>query len=901
MATKAELEYLVKVYDQQLQDLQREINKTNRALGKDTADAAKKGESALKKHADAIQKWSLVVTGAMLVGGMKAIDMAADLNEEISKSEAVFGKSSKGVLKWSKGMAKGFGISRYEALNFAGTFGNLLVPMGFARKEAAQSSKRFVELAADMASFSNTSPAEALEAIRAGLIGSSEPLLKYGVIVTEAKVAQEAQRLGLKKLNGAYSDHDKALARTSLIFRQTKDAQGDFKRTSSGAAAQQKIMRAQVDDLVRSLGQGLLPAWKGVLSVLSTVVQWMGKHQNVVKIGAAGVMGLAGAFLVLSTYVKISNLAMKGSVWGIVIAGLVGLTSALITAYKTSATFRKFVDDAFKKVKEAWAAVSSFFTEKIPETFNTVKDWFRTNWQEIAALISGPFFPLVAMATDAFGIRSAFMGAVHKLIGWVGGAASSVSKNFKRGLMAVAWDFPQLIYTRIIAPVIAGYRTLLGKAMELSRAVPRGIQAVFWNLIQLYRERIVWPLHNLGASVLSKGKELAGQIMTGIRNGMRDGAQAVLDKFKGFLNGIIGVFNKIPFVPDIPKFAQGGVVRGPTMALVGEDGPEVIIPLGAKRRKRGQELLTLAAKLLGTEGDYPGPFVSPGRAGVIPHFANGGFVIPGNAGNSFVSMQIALMRAAANKGPNFAQRIVQFAANGASKLIGMLPDVPKFPGDKLGMVSGFAHTVKNGARDALRDIFEKKATWSPDNIVQAYRWSLAQMGKPYKWGGGHGGWNFDLPGYDCSGYGSHAAKLAGAPLAAPGTTMSLYPMSKPGQGWFVWGFRGMGQSNPRKQHMGARVLGTWFQFGDPGRSGGSDSQWDAVRVPNALPGYRAGTPYVPRTGPALLHKGEAVIPANRNGGAGGPLVHIEHLEVKNGMDAAATASGIGQRLVALGF
>ena len=233
------------------------------------------------------------------------------------------------------------------------------------------------------------------------------------------------------------------------------------------------------------------------------------------KIGAAGVMGLAGAFLVLSTYVKISNLAMKGSVWGIVIAGLVGLTSALITAYKTSATFRKFVDDAFKKVKEAWAAVSSFFTEKIPETFNTVKDWFRTNWQEIAALISGPFFPLVAMATDAFGIRSAFMGAVHKLIGWVGGAASSVSKNFKRGLMAVAWDFPQLIYTRIIAPVIAGYRTLLGKAMELSRAVPRGIQAVFWNLIQLYRERIVWPLHNLGASVLSKGKDFAGQIMTG--------------------------------------------------------------------------------------------------------------------------------------------------------------------------------------------------------------------------------------------------------------------------------------------------------------------------------------------------------------------------------------------------
>ena len=101
--------------------------------------------------------------------------------------------------------------------------------------------------------------------------------------------------------------------------------------------------------------------------------------------------------------------------------------------------------------------------------------------------------------------------------------------------------------------------------------------------------------------------------------------------------------------------------------------------------------------------------------------------------------------------------------------------------------------------------------------------------------------------------------------------------------------------------MGLKLLGKWFQFGDPGRSGGTDSQWDTLTGVPGLPGYRTGTSYVPETGPAILHRGEMVVPEAqaervRNGTAGGPLVHVERMIVQDATDIDRFASRLGRQL-----
>jgi len=72
----------------------------------------------------------------------------------------------------------------------------------------------------------------------------------------------------------------------------------------------------------------------------------------------------------------------------------------------------------------------------------------------------------------------------------------------------------------------------------------------------------------------------------------------LLDTVKTVFNGIAAIWNntvgklafKIPSwvpgiggkgfeMPDIPMLAEGGIVTGPTLAMIGERGPEAVIPL----------------------------------------------------------------------------------------------------------------------------------------------------------------------------------------------------------------------------------------------------------------------------------------------------------------------------------
>lgn len=49
----------------------------------------------------------------------------------------------------------------------------------------------------------------------------------------------------------------------------------------------------------------------------------------------------------------------------------------------------------------------------------------------------------------------------------------------------------------------------------------------------------------------------------------------------------------------VSSHAEGGMVNGAELSWIGEDGPEMIIPLGGKRRKRGIDLWKQAGKMMG--------------------------------------------------------------------------------------------------------------------------------------------------------------------------------------------------------------------------------------------------------------------------------------------------------------
>lgn len=220
-----------------------------------------------------------------------AISGASDLEEAASKVAVVFGEQARSVEDFARNSATAFGISRAEALGATGTFGNLLRAVGLSEDASAKFSTTMVGLASDLASFNNTSSTEALDALRSGLVGETEPLKRFGVNINEALLKQKAFELGLGDGKAVLDSNAKAQAAYALIMEQTSLAQGDFARTSGGLANQQRILGARFADVKARIGTFLLPA-------ITTVVKFLADKAVPAFAEVAGAVGaMVGAFV----------------------------------------------------------------------------------------------------------------------------------------------------------------------------------------------------------------------------------------------------------------------------------------------------------------------------------------------------------------------------------------------------------------------------------------------------------------------------------------------------------------------------------------------------------------------------------------------------------------------------
>lgn len=104
-----------------------------------------------------------------------------------------------------------------------------------------------------------------------------------------------------------------------------------------------------------------------------------------------------------------------------------GFVTALVAAGVAAYIFRDQIAGAFTAVKTA-----------VLDGVSAVVDFLKKNWPEVATLISGPFLPLVALATDAFGIRSALLGALKAILDALGGLASQAADRLGGMVDAVA-------------------------------------------------------------------------------------------------------------------------------------------------------------------------------------------------------------------------------------------------------------------------------------------------------------------------------------------------------------------------------------------------------------------------------------------------------------------------------
>lgn len=208
------------------------------------------------------------------------------------------------------------------------------------------------------------------------------------------------------------------------------------------------------------------------------------------------------------------------------------------------------------------------------------------------------------------GFKAAFLG----LLAWVGSTLVPALLAFFSG--PVGWTV--LAVAAVVAMAIAFRKPIGDFFVWLGSAIGNGLNAM-WKWGE--------PIRKFWADVWNGVKDLASNAWKGIINGIKSAFRGVLQDIANKINAVgsqvnrlISAFNrlpgnvKIPMVPtlSVPAFAKGGVVSGPTLAMVGEAGPEYIVP----ERKAAAFAMNY---LNGARG-----------AAAIPAFAAGGFV-GGNA------------------------------------------------------------------------------------------------------------------------------------------------------------------------------------------------------------------------------------------------------------------------------
>ena len=207
--------------------------------------------------------------GAIAASSFKLVSMASNLEESQSKVNTVFGASAGVINEFASTSATSFGITKQAALEATGTFGALISAFGLGQGQASDMSVTLVQLAADLASFNNTDIESAIGALRSGLSGETEPLKKYGVVLSDVLLKEKALEMGLYDGKGALDVKSKVQASYALILEQTAIQQGDVSRTSEGFANQMKFLKASLSDAATELGTVLLPYFKTFVSFVN--------------------------------------------------------------------------------------------------------------------------------------------------------------------------------------------------------------------------------------------------------------------------------------------------------------------------------------------------------------------------------------------------------------------------------------------------------------------------------------------------------------------------------------------------------------------------------------------------------------------------------------------------------
>lgn len=331
------------------------------------ADAALKNtEKSAFSLRDAFKYIGAAAVGAFAMSTVKA---ASDVSETMNVLQQSFGDNTEAVVKWAADTGKAMGRSQYQMREMAGTLGAILHPMLQNDEAAAKFSTTLSGLAVDLSSFFNTTETDALQALRAGLIGESEPLRRYGVILNDVRLKEEARTLGLYRGKGTLSAAAKAQAAYSLIMKDTAAAQGDAARTGGGYANLVRKLEGAFLDFKIAIGSVLLGPAAGFVRWLAEAAGGAADFIKQTNLLQAALIAIGAALVPFIASWVVANAPLL-----LAAAALTAIVLVIEDIYTAMTGGKSVIDGWFAALlgKDKWEQIKSDWVKDFDDLMDTV-------------------------------------------------------------------------------------------------------------------------------------------------------------------------------------------------------------------------------------------------------------------------------------------------------------------------------------------------------------------------------------------------------------------------------------------------------------------------------------------------------------------------------------------------
>lgn len=366
----------------------KDLNKLENGL-KSTQKEAEQTERKFSSMSSKVAGGFAAIAGAIGAAAVvdwakSAINSLVEIEAQLKRAKTVFGDFTGDVKSAGKEIATSLGLTRREFLGTAAAVGDLLVPMGFTRKEAAGMSTDILELSGALKNFTgdSRSAADISEILAKAYLGERDALTGLGIKINEAEVQQRALAQTNKESADSLTQIDKALATQSLLFDRSKDAMNAFRDESDSLQKDVNKLSAvwgEFRELLLEFSSKILaPIVRGLVS-LADGFNDLSKSSKTIILISSGlsvllplIAGLTVAMKALAVTAGLTWAAILGPIT-LIVAGLVAVTAAFVTFNEQA--------EAEKRVKEQaeWAKLAQNInkTAREKERFNELSNKYK--------------------------------------------------------------------------------------------------------------------------------------------------------------------------------------------------------------------------------------------------------------------------------------------------------------------------------------------------------------------------------------------------------------------------------------------------------------------------------------------------------------------------------------------